>query len=35
MENSQLEPPLEILVCYEEEPFLWNNALELLDDTEN
>lgn len=35
MANSQLKHPLEILVCYEEEPFLCNNAFELLDDTEN
>lgn len=35
MESGQLEHPLEILVCYEEEPFLWNEAFELLDDAGN
>lgn len=35
MESSQLEHPLEILICYEEEPFLCNEAFELLDDAGN
>lgn len=33
MESRQLEHPLEILGCSEEEPFLWNEAFELLDAT--